>query len=412
MWGDFSRESTSDNLKWLHKLEVVECDGTVEYQVEDFGEYYDGENQRVIEDIIEFLNTHNVSNLDLEHFFKTDVLHPIEFTLACGVRDIEKNEHINKLRRMKVSFIINQVIPRVYHHQNFQSLSVTIARAVTGLLSHIIELNEVCSEGKDREDLGKLTAYFKAKTFLSGVALQIWSVCLYEKGIPMVRDRTLPYLRKLAMLDLIDNAFNFAGAWGQILGLLEERHGDLPHIPVDKALNDSTEILRVARNSIRLQVLELGESNTSRDKETTAKAVPQLFRYYAKCSAYLCHNIETADKPHRYRCYHCHYYHWCSPACQEYSEDVAGHHELFCKTCPENKRKEIRAEMQDYLNIPDIAGAIERIQCHACGLPESGNIQMNRCSVCKAVHYCSKECQGWDWQCGDHRSKCESPIVT
>jgi MYND finger len=411
MWGNTSRESTPDNLKWLHKLEVIECDGKVQYQVEDFGDYYDGDDQIVIEDINEFLDTHDPSNLDLEHFFRKDILHPVEFTLECGVRDIEKDVHINKLRRMKATFIINQVIPRIHYHPHFQSLSVTVARAVTGLLGLIVELSEVHQVRSDRVDLDKLSTYFKAKTFLSGVALQIWSGCLYEKGIPMVRDRTLPYLRQLAMLDLIDNVFNFAGAWGQIMALLEERHGDLPSIPVDKALNTSTEILRVARNSIRLQILELGDAtgSTNGNTKTTAGTAPQVFRYYPKCSAYLCHSIETADLPHRYRCYDCHYYHWCSIACREYSEDIAGHHELFCSTCPEIKRKEIRAQMQDHLNIPDVAGAVERIQCHACGLPDSGSMQMNRCSQCKAVHYCSKACQAWDWQCGDHRIKCESP---
>lgn len=410
MWGEASRESTPDNLKWLHKLEVIECDDQIAYQVEDFGSYYDGSDQGVIDDIDQFLDTHDTRNLHLEDFFQTDILDPIEFTLEWGVRDITKDDKINNLRRMKAIFIINEVIPRIFNHPNFESLSVTIARAVTGLLSRIIELNEVHAKHAQRRNMHDVTSYFKAKHFLSGVALQIWSVCLYEKGVPMIRDRTLPYLRQLAMLDLIDILFNFAGGWGQIMELLEAKHGDLPHIPIDRALADSTDILRTARNSIRLQILELGEASVS-DRSSITRTVPQMYRYSPKCSAYLCHNIETADKAHRYRCYHCHYYHWCSQACREYSEEVAGHHELFCKSCPDTKLQEIRAEMQDHLNIPDIVGAIKQPKCHACGIPQNGRLILERCSQCKAAHYCSKTCQAWDWQCGDHRNKCEPPIA-
>lgn len=406
---EFSRESTATDLKWLHKLEVVECDSDGEvfkYEVEDFGEYYDGDAS-VIAGIEEFLNTHNSSNLDMNDFLLHDIFHPIEFTLRCGVRDIQKDEKINKLRRKKAIFIITQVIPRIYHHPNFSELSETIARAVTGFLILIVELHSIHAR-EDDGDADELSAHFKAKTFLAGIALQIWSVCLYEQGIPMVTERTLPTLRRLAMLDLIDTVFNYAGSWGRIMALLEERHGDLPRIAADKALNESTDMLRQARNSIRCHILEL--SGIEQDVVSTVKTAPQMYQYYPKCSAYLCQEIESADKPHRLRCYQCHYYHWCSPACQQYSEEVAGHHELFCSACPENKKKEIRLQMQEYLNIPDVGGTIEIKQCHACGLHKSASKRMNRCSQCKAVYYCSKACQAWDWNHGNHRNKCESPI--
>ena len=406
-----SRESTSADLKWLHKLEEIECDvdgEILKYDVEDFGEYYDGDDD-VMADIEEFLDTHDSKNSDLHSLLLLDVFHPIEFTLRCGVRDIQKDEHINKLRLKKAVFIISQVIPRIYHHFNFRGLSDVIARGVTGLLVLILELSSVHTRD-NIETLEALSTHFRAKSFLSSIALQIWSVCLYEQGIPIITDRTIPYLRQLAMLDLIDSAFNYAGSWEKILTLLEERHGDLPRIPADKALNESTELLRQARNSIRCHVLEL--SGLEQEIDSTVKTVPQMYRYYPKCSAYLCQNIESADKPHRLRCYQCHYYHWCSPACQEYSEEAAGHHQPFCLACPETARKEMRGQMQDYLNIPDIGGAIEEKQCHSCGLPKSVARRMNRCSQCKAVYYCSRACQAWDWQHGDHRAKCEPPLVT
>ncbi len=404
------RESTSSDLKWLHKLEVIECDVEGEllhFEVEDFGEYYDGDDD-VIADIEEFLHIHDAKTIDLHQFLLTDILHPIEFTLRCGVRDIQKDDHVTLLRRKKAIFIINQVIPRIYHHVNFIELADVIARGVTGLLVLIVELSSVHTRAND-ENLEALSTHFKAKSFLSSIALQIWSVCLYEQGIPIVKDRTIPYLRQLAMMDLIDNVFNYAGPWEKIMMLIEERHGDLPRIPADKPLHESTDLLRLARNSIRCQVLEMG--GLKQEVDLTVTTVPQMYRYYPKCSAYLCQNIESSDKPHRLRCYHCHYYHWCSSACQQYSEEVAGHHEPFCTACPENKKKEIRGQMQDYLNIPDIAGTIEEKQCHACGLPRNVARRMNRCSQCKAVYYCSKACQAWDWQHGDHKTKCEPPIL-
>jgi hypothetical protein len=189
------------------------------------------------------------------------------------------------------------------------------------------------------------------------------------------------------------------------MSLLEERHGDLPRIAADKALHESTDIYRQARNSIRCQVLEL-----SGPRDEGMEQAPQMFKYFPKCSAYLCSEIESSDKPHRLRCYRCHYYHWCSAACQQYSEEIADHHELFCESCPEEQSQECRAQMQEYLNIPSVNDDENEIKCHACGLQKKLSKSMHRCSKCKAVHYCSRACQVWDWTNGNHRNKCENPI--
>lgn len=405
-----NRESSPDNLHWLHKLETIKCDidgEVISYKVEDFGDYYDGDDGTVLEDIDQFLDDHNADNLDLKSVLMNDVLHPIEFTLRCGVRDIGKDEQITKLRRKKAIFIINQILPRIFHHPNYTELTDTITRGVTGILILIAELNSIHTQD-DTEDLEKLSNYFRAKDFLAAIALQVWSVCLYEQGIPLVEDLTLPTLRRLAMMDILDTYWNYAGAWGLVLSLLEERHGDLPRIGADKALHESTDILRSARNSIRCQVLEY--AGLRQDGASTMQNAPQIFQYYPKCSAYLCQNMETSDKPHRLRCYQCHYYHWCSPACQQYSEEVAGHHEIFCDACPEDEKNKIRSQMQDYLNIPPVVEERDVLRCHSCGLVNSTKKRMHRCSKCKAVHYCSKICQVWDWNHNNHRNKCEPPV--
>jgi hypothetical protein len=404
--------SNSRDLKWLHKFGVIEAevDGQIiSYEVEDFGDCYNGDNE-ALGDIDEFLASHGSENLDIEHFLLNDVLTPIEYTLRSGVRDLEKSEHIDRLRKKKVIFIVNHVLPRIYHHTNFTELRPTISRALTGLLMLIVELN--ATHSPDKEEVANMSTYFKAKEFLSSVALQIWSVCLYEQGIPLVEDRTVACLRQLAMLDILDENWNYAGGWEQVMRLLEERHGRLPRIGADRRLDEGTDLIRRARNSIRCQVLELDDLQTTAPKSTWGYQVPQMYSYFPKCSAYMCAEVETSDKPHRLRCYRCHYYHWCSPACQQYSEEVAGHHDMFCEAVPEENAAECRGQMQDYLNIACVndGNDVNKITCHACGLRKMLSSSMNRCSKCKAVHYCSRTCQAWDWTSGDHKAKCSPPL--
>lgn len=394
--------SSPNDLKWLHNIETVECEvegKTTSYDIEDFGDIYDENNTRALADIDAFLDTHNSQNLDIRHFLLNDILHPLEYTLRCGVRDMTESEQITKLRRVKAIFFINQVLPRVYHNKNFAELQDTISRAITGVLVLIAELSTVYSA--DKEDIANTSTFFKTKEFLSSVALQIVSVWFCEEGVPLVENRTIPYLRQLAMMDILDENWNYAGGWEELLKLLEERHGVQPRIAADKALDESTTMMRQARNSIRLQILELEGPKASAIKPR------EMYTYFPKCSAYMCSEIETADKPHRLRCYQCHYYHWCSPACQQYSEEVADHHEIFCKHCPEEKAEECREQMRYFFNIPPVDE--DEIKCHACGLLKRLSKSMNRCSKCKAVHYCSRTCQVWDWTNGDHRSKC-SPL--
>ena len=406
-------KSSSNDLKWLHQFKTVkhEVEGeVVTYKTELFGDYYDGDGRtlRVVE---EFLDKHHSETMDIDRFLLEDILEPIQYSIRNGVREIKASRDTTHLRQKKIAFLIKHVVPRIYHHQNFAGHRSQISRGVTGLLMLIVGL---CTAQKDdKDDIQKKTAFLQTKEFLASVAVQIWSVCLYEEGIPLVENKTLAYMRQLAMMDVLDEKWNFAGGWERILCLLEERHGALPRIPMDKALQDNTDSLRQARNSLRCQILELNRLERrwvtfSSTKEGGKKfGPPPIYAYYPKCSAYMCSEVETPEKPHRLRCYKCHYYHWCSPACRQYSEEVADHHDKFCEQCPEECADECRDQMHEFLGIQRVNDTRdEDIKCHACGLMKKNAKSMNRCSKCKAIHYCSRSCQVWDWTKGGHRNKC------
>ena len=207
----------------------------------------------------------------------------------------------------------------------------------------------------DKESLSKTATFFKAKGFLASIAFQIWSVCLYEQSIQMV-DRTVPTLRQLAMMDVVDESWKYSGSWENLLRLLEERHGHIVRIAADRSICDNSVILRRARTSLRNQVESMDALHPSGGEicYDVHSMTDQIYNYFPKCSAYRCANIETPDKPHRLRCYRCHYFHWCSPACRQYSEEIAQHHDIFCENCPQEKADDCQAEMRDYLNIPNI----------------------------------------------------------
>eukprot|EP00980_Cylindrotheca_fusiformis_P006444 scaffold1376_cov125-Cylindrotheca_fusiformis.AAC.10 len=393
----------SFSLKWLHQFKRV---GLADVEV--FGDYY-GDDDYALECIDTFLDHHSSENLEVADFVQRYVLNPLEYTMKVGIRDITKSEKLTFLRQQKAIFIIKQVIPRIYHHRNFSDAIEVISRALTGFL---ILIRELCSmHGQDKNDVSKLATFFKVKDFLGSITLQVWTVALYEHGIALVEEETIPYLRQLAMLDIFDKNWCFAGCWEHSLQLLEKRFGDVPRISTDKRLDESSQIIRNARNSLRCQELEAGFPDSVSFYLNGRKQPDHMYEYSPKCSAYMCSEIETPDNTHRLRCYRCHYYHWCSSACRVFTEEMTDCHNNFCAQCPEEKAEQCRAQMRDYLNIFDTAEQDEaKIKCHGCGLLKIHSRSMERCRKCKAVHYCSKNCQLWDWTNGDHRSKCESPL--
>lgn len=406
-----------ENIKWLHQFEEISCvkDGhESKYKVEEFG-YFDGD-ERAIKKIKRFFDTNSPRTLNMVDIILIDIAAPIEYTLKRGIRDIAKSDQLNQLRRKKVVFYITKVLARIYNHPNYRNSKELISKVVTDLLVLITEL--YTENLPDKNDAVKMTTFFKAKEFLSSITLKIWSICLYEEGVALMENQTIPYLRQLAMMDILDKNWKYAGGWEDVLKLLEDKHGKMLRLPTDKALSESTEMSRKARNSIRCQVMALSglvPANVP-DRQKIVKDIvrdfaPQMFCYYPKCSAYMCSEVETAEKPHRLRCYRCHYFHWCSSACQIYSETVACHHESYCENCPDAKKRQCRNEMEEHLGIEyrgESDDDDEIVKCHACGLKKKYSKSMQRCSSCKAVHYCSQACQVWDWSKGEHRSKCNN----
>lgn len=425
--------SSPFHLKWLHKLETVNLgdtqgDNDAKYQVEDF---FDADDRTTIRNVETFLDSYPTKDLSsLKDMFVQDVMLPIEHAIRCGVRDIDaSDEEILELRRKKAEFILTQVMPRMFWHKKFTTLKDLIAHGLTRVLKILVELAETITPEED--DVQRQTYFFRAKEFLSGIALQIWSICIYESGIPIIPEKGIPLLRKLAMLDCLDPHWNYAGGFEMVLKLIEERIGDFPRISSDKALHESTDMIRLARNAVRCQVLELpGLGHGFGDEEATDASTaalfdvtisrqqfsydlaPQMYSYVLKCSAYFCSNVETSQNPHRRRCYKCHFYHWCSPACQDYSEQVSGHHLAYCRACPSDKADMCRSQMEEHLNLqPHEEKSEESVCCHGCGIAKAMCKQpMIRCETCLAVNYCSKTCQQWDWDCGGHAWKCESPL--
>jgi hypothetical protein len=432
--------SSSVNLKWMHKLVTVDFGGSVDaddvtYQVEDF---FDTDKEATVRDVEIFLDTHSHSSVaNLKDFFVQDIMLPIEHAMRCGVRDVDaSDDEILEFRRRKALFILTTVIPRMFVHKNFATqTNDLIAHGLTRMLKILVELSE--SIIPDEDNVTRQIYFFRAKEFLASVSLQIWSVCMYENGIPVINAKAIPLLRKLAMLDCLDPNWNYAGGFEMVLRLLEERMGRISRISSDRLLQESTDVFRLARNAIRCQIIEfsglekdaplrnclhvhrgtnistttLVESASPRQKSSCEQS-SQMCAYFPKCSAYFCSDVETPQNPHRRRCYRCHFYHWCSPACQEYSDQVTEQHPNYCQVCPEDEAYACRSQMQEYLNlIPHEEEAEESICCHGCGIAKAMCKQpMARCEVCMAVNYCSKTCQEWDWHCGGHAWKCESPL--
>jgi hypothetical protein len=51
-------------------------------------------------------------------------------------------------------------------------------------------------------------------------------------------------------------------------------------------------------------------------------------------------------------------------------------------------------------------------ECASCAITEqSDGIQLKKCSVCKHVSYCSKECQRLHWTKGGHKTFCMPPAA-
>lgn len=315
-----------------------------------------------------------------------------------------------KQARYKINFIL--------HHLTGSMLTSTDKKWIA-LKPHILDmcyntlllvprLAESCPHSPT--DIRLAIIHFEGKEFLAAVACETWDT-LYDFAVPIDASKFIPVLRRCAMLDILDKDWNMLGGWEDILKGMEAKCCSnstkagccsVQRLPSDAVLHEKTTILRNARNSMQCKFFSV------RFMRYTEDQAPQRWRYFPKCSAPACANIETPDQPHPHRCQKCWYFHYCSAACQEYCDHIMGLHPKFCKDTPASKAALCQKETEQYLGWTTAAAKDEDVtvpSCHACGALEP-DATMKRCQQCESVSYCSRQCQEWDWKVGGHRAVC------
>lgn len=301
-----------------------------------------------------------------------------------------------KLARYKIHFICHHMVGNMITNARWAERRTDLVDLCQQTLELLPRL--VVSIPHHPDDLRRTIQHFEGKDFLAYVASETWDT-LYDHGVSLDPNTFVPIMRRCAMLDILDKDWNLLGAWEDILRGIEAKccPGPVPRIKADSILHEQTNILRNARNSMQCKFFSI------RFMKYTEDQAPQRWRYFPKCSAPACSNIETPDSPHRYRCESCWYFHFCSKACEEYCDEIMMLHSKFCKDTPASKASLCREETWRYLGKSAI------LSCFACG--EVGVPSMKRCSQCHKACYCSRQCQQWDWNIGAHKDDCH-PAAT
>jgi hypothetical protein len=317
-----------------------------------------------------------------------------------------------KMSRYKINFILHHVVGAMLTSPDtkWQRLRDPLLQFCYQTLQLLPRLAESIPHHKT--DIRRVIMHFEGKEFLASVACETWDT-LYDYSVPIDPTLFVPVLRRCAMLDILDKDWNMLGGWEDILKGIEAKcclNGPVIRLPCDTVLQEQTTILRNARNSMQCKFFSV------RFMRYTDDQAPQRWRYFAKCSAPACSNIETPDKPHNYRCRKCWYFHYCSESCQEYCDTIMGLHPKFCGDTPTAKATLCRKETETYLGWTDPSITGDPVSCHACGTTEDNVVgtdgQMKRCSKCHKVYYCSRQCQEWDWRNGGHKQLCAITTTT
>jgi MYND finger len=349
-----------------------------------------------------------------------------------------------KTARYKINFILHHVTGSILTHTSakWTAIRPAVLDMCYNTLLLVPRLAESCPHSP--HDIRMAIIHFEGKEFLAAVACETWDT-LYDFAVLIDHERFIPVLRRCAMLDILDKDWNMLGGWEDILKGLESKccppGTTIPRLPTDTILHETTTILRNARNSMQCKFFSVRFMRYSEDQ------APQRWRYFRKCSAPACAQIETRDYPHPHRCDKCWYFHYCSPACMEYCDHIMGLHPKFCLDTPTSKAALCRKETEVYLgwtsatstssssshpNSSSGGGAGDPnhtagtdsadggdptsppLACAACGAIDltASSKQLKRCQQCRSVSYCSRQCQEWDWRVGGHRSSCVSPANT
>jgi hypothetical protein len=308
-----------------------------------------------------------------------------------------------KTARYKIHFIVHQVWgnmltnPHKWDRQHVLQACLQTLHLVVRLITSC-PFSETC--------IRQAITHFETKEFLAAVACETWDT-LYDYSIPIDAERFIPVLRRCAMTDILDKDWNMLGGWDDVLKGIETKCCSAPvaRLPCDALLHERTTILRNARNSLQCKFFSV------RFLRYTPDQAPQRWRYFPKCAAPACANIETRMQPHARRCRVCWYFHYCCAACEEYCDSIVGLHSKFCVDTPANKAALCRQETELYLGWASSDTNDKGLSCHACGMKQehdAGDDGMKRCSKCQSVYYCSRQCQEWDWKIGGHKTECGS----
>lgn len=333
-----------------------------------------------------------------------------------------------KTARYKINFLLHHVTGSILTATTKKWVAVreSVLSMCYNTLQLVPRLAESCPHHPT--DIRMAIIHFEGKEFLAAVACETWDT-LYDYAVPIDPAKFIPVLRRCAMLDILDKDWNMLGGWEDILKGMEAKcctsgtTTTLVHrLQSDAILHETTTVLRNARNSMQCKFFSV------RFMRYTEDQAPQRWRYFPKCSAPACANIETSDHPHVHRCRKCWYFHYCSASCQEYCDNIMGLHPKFCKDTPTTKATLCQKETEQYLGWTgnnalgtdptlkgkeDVEALPPRVSCHACGAYEettatSSSSNMKRCVQCQTVCYCSRQCQEWDWRIGGHREICKA----
>ena len=385
-------------------------------------------------------------------------------------RDQKTMKDSLRVARLKINFILHHLIGRILTSplKKWVAIRDRVMDMCYNTLQLMPRLVESCQHHPT--DIRLAIVHYEGKEFLAAVACETWDT-LYDYSIRMDPQRFVPVLRRCAMLDILDKDWNMLGGWDDVLKGLETKccqhltnnnnhNGSnhhhhhynnnnnittsnsnsssypstpytIPRLPSDYILHETTTILRNARNSMQCKFFSV------RFMRYTDDQAPQRYRYYPKCSAPACANIETSHQIHPYRCTKCWYFHYCSASCQEYCDNIMGLHAKFCNDTPKAKAASCQKETEQYLgwSLSSISSSsrtnpndlhdLTVVRCHTCGVPDDHHgtttttttstwhttVKMKRCVQCQRVSYCSRACQEWDWRVGGHCHVCR-PITT
>jgi len=394
-----------DDLTWLR-----ECDTRVDNKGQPYLQLEYRDDDTIMLYLKNFLEKSSAQKQVVDEFYQiwqqTVLSTLLEMSAVWQKENVTPDDqrHMKerlKKARYKISFLLHRVMGGMLTSTmaKWQNRRDDLLQVCFQTLQLLPRLAESCPHHKS--DIRQVIIHFEGKEFLASCACETWDT-LYDHSIPLDPKTFVPILRRCAMLDILDKDWNMLGGWEDILKALEAKcfmdTGPVPRLTSDAVLQETTTILRNARNSMQCKFFSV------RFLRYTDDQAPQRWRYFPKCSAPACANLETPQKPHTLRCTHCWYFHYCSSSCQEYCDSIMGLHPKFCKDTPKDKAAQCQKEMEQYLGLnqePDMT-------CHACGLEEQHVTEgMKRCSQCQKVYYCSRQCQEWDWRVGGHKQICK-----